>query len=210
MILYTYFRSSASYRVRLGLAMKGLAAELRPVNLRDGEQRAADYLALNPQGLVPALVLENGTVLSQSLAILEYLEEAHPAAPRLLPVAPEARARVRAIAQYIGCEMQPLNNLRTLRYVQEISEEAQKDQWLHHWLDEGFRTLEPLLPEAGFVGGSAPGLAECFLIPQAMSALRFHHDLTPYPRLRRIHEATIARPELAPAHPQAQPDFVAG
>lgn len=214
MILYSYFRSSAAYRVRLGLAMKGIVpTETRYVNLRANEQRGADYLDINPQGLVPALVLNDGTVLTQSEAILEYLDEAHPGTPALLPTDPVARAFVRGIAQTIACELQPLQNLRVMNYLEQVLEQgsAARQQWLHHWMSLGMQALETRLAQYGSADvcyGETPGLAECFLLPQLFAARRFGLDLAPYPHLRRIETAMLAREDLHGAHPAQQPDFV--
>ncbi len=208
MILYSYFRSSASYRVRLGFAIKGIEPdEMRYVNLRQGEQSAAAYAAINPQGLVPALAFPDRTVLTQSLPILEYLDEAFPHTRRLLPEEPLARAKIRAITQAIACEIQPLLNLRTLKEMNRIGGEDTKNAWAEHWLGKGLSAIEALVPDADFVHGMAPGLAECFILPQLFSARRFNHDLTPYPNLCRIEAATSAWPGVESAHPEQQADY---
>ena len=211
MQFYSYFRSSASYRVRIALALKGIVpAEMHYVNLRADEQSAPDYAYLNPQALVPVMMLEDGTVLTQSLAIIEYLEETFPHAPALLPPDVLGRARVRALAQSIACDIQPLVNLRVLKRLVAITDEPTKNEWLHHWLDTGFTALEKQLAthrETGiFCHGNQPGLADCCLLPQVFSALRFDHDMSPYPTIMRIHTALMALPVLTPAHPAAQPD----
>ena len=184
MKLYDYFRSSAAYRVRIALNFKGLQAERTFVHLRKGNQRAEEYLALNPQGLVPALALDDGRVLRQSLAIVEYLEEAHPQPP-LLPAEPLARARVRAIALAIACDIHPLNNLRILEYLLHTMGVAkeQKDGWYKYWIDVGFEALETQLArdrETGrFCHGDAPTLADVCLVPQLANARRMNVDLSP-------------------------------
>jgi maleylacetoacetate isomerase len=212
MRLYDYFRSSAAYRVRIALNVKGVAPDERTyVHLRMGSQRAQDYLALNPQGLVPALELDDGSVLAQSLAIIEYLDETRPEPP-LLPPDPVARARVRAIALSIACEIHPLNNLRVLNYLigtLGVSRE-QKDGWYRYWIDVGFEALEKTLArDAGtgrFCHGDAPTLADVCLVPQMANARRFEIDLSPYPTLIRIESACNALPAFAQAAPARQPD----
>lgn len=209
--LHGYFRSSAAYRVRIALNLKGLAYDQVPVNLVKGEQRGDDFLARNPQGLVPLLVTDDGTRLTQSLAICEYLEERHPT-PALLPEAPAARARVRALAQLVACEIHPLNNLRVLKYlVHELKvDETAKLAWYRHWVAQGFDALEAMLSrEAGsgdFCHGDTPGLADVCLVPQAFNAERFECDLSPYPRIRRIVDNCRALDAFRQAAPDAQPD----
>ena len=212
MKLYDYFRSSAAYRVRIALNLKGVVPDERTfVHLRMGSQRAQDYLALNPQGLVPALALDDGEVLTQSLAIIEYLDETRPEPP-LLPVAPPARARVRGIALAIACEIHPLNNLRVLNYLIGTLGVAreQKDGWYKYWVDVGFEALEKKLSqerETGvFCHGNAPTLADVCLVPQIANARRFNIDLSPYPTLTRIEAACLALPAFAGAAPERQPD----
>jgi maleylacetoacetate isomerase len=212
MRLYDYFRSSAAYRLRIALNVKGIVPDERTyVHLRIGSQRAQDYLALNPQGLVPALELDDGSVLVQSLAIIEYLDETRPEPP-LLPADPVARARVRAIALSIACEIHPLNNLRVLNYLigtMGVSRE-QKDGWYRYWIDVGFEALEKTLARDGATGrfchGDAPTLADVCLVPQMANARRFEIDLSPYPTLIRIESACNALPAFAQAAPARQPD----
>lgn len=212
MRLYDYFRSSAAYRVRIALNLKGVVPDERTfVHLRMGSQRAQDYLALNPQGLVPALALDDGSVLTQSLAIVEYLEETHPQPP-LLPADAEGRARVRSIALSIACEIHPLNNLRVLNYLVGtlgVSRE-QKDGWYRYWIDVGFEALEKSLardPATGrFCHGDAPTLADVCLVPQMANARRFSIDLAPYPTLVRIETECNALAAFADAAPAKQPD----
>ena len=212
MKLYDYFRSSAAYRVRIALNLKGIKPDERTfVHLRMGNQRAQDYLALNPQGLVPALALDDGHVLTQSLAIVEYLEETHPEPP-LLPQAGAARARVRAIALQIACDIHPLNNLRVLNYLLGtvgVTKE-QKDGWYRYWVDVGFEALEKSLAHDGETGrfchGDRPTLADVCLVPQIANARRFNIDMSPYPTLTRIETACNAIEAFAAAAPARQPD----
>lgn len=211
MKLYSYFRSSAAYRVRIALHLKQLAHETVAVHLlRDGgEQKAAAYRALNPQQLVPALTVDDQT-LTQSLAIIEYLEETHPAVP-LLPADAAGRARVRALAQLIACDIHPLNNLRVLQYLQQQlqADEAAKNAWYVHWIREGFDALETRLqsPHTGrFCHGDNPTLADCCLVPQVYNARRFQVDLTAYPTIVRIDAACAALPAFQAALPENQPD----
>jgi maleylacetoacetate isomerase len=211
MKLYDYFRSSAAYRVRIALNLKGLAPERSFVHLRKGNQRAEEYLALNPQGLVPALALDDGGVLRQSLAIIEYLEETHPQPP-LLPGDPIGRARVRAIALAIACDIHPLNNLRVLEYLLHTLgvSPQQKDGWYKYWIDVGFEALETQLSrerETGrFCHGAAPSLADVCLVPQLANARRMSVDLSPYPTLTRIEAECLALAPFASAAPERQPD----
>jgi maleylacetoacetate isomerase len=212
MRLYDYFRSSAAYRVRIALNLKGVVPDERTfVHLRMGNQRAQDYLALNPQGLVPALALDDGTVLTQSLAIVEFLDETHPQPP-LLPADPEGRARVRSIALAIACEIHPLNNLRVLNYLigtLGVSRD-QKDGWYRYWIDVGFEALETRLSRESDTGrfchADSPTLADICLVPQLANARRFSIDLSPYPTLVRIESECNALPAFASAAPAKQPD----
>ena len=211
MKLYDYFRSSAAYRVRIALNLKGVVPERAFVHLRNNVQRSDDYLALNPQGLVPMLVADDGAVLTQSLAIIEYLDEAHPAPP-LLPATPTERARVRGIALEIACDIHPLNNLRVLQYLKNtlgVSEE-QKDAWYRYWIDVGLEALETRLardPATGrFCHGDAPTLADICLVPQLANARRMNIDVGPYPTLTRIEAAAISLPAFVDAAPAKQPD----
>jgi maleylacetoacetate isomerase len=212
MRLYDYFRSSAAYRVRIALNLKGVVPDERTfVHLRSGNQRAQDYLALNPQGLVPALALDSGDVLTQSLAIIEYLEETYPEPP-LLPAHPVARARARALALAIACEIHPLDNLRVLNYLVGTMgmTREQKDGWYRYWIDVGFEALERALardPATGrFCLGDHPTVADICLVPQLANARRFAIDLAPYPTLTRIEAACHALPAFADAAPSKQPD----
>ena len=211
MKLYDYFRSSAAYRVRIALNLKGVKPQREYVHLRHGVQRSEGYLALNPQGLVPALVLDDGRTLTQSLAILEYLDETHPSPP-LLPAGAEARARVRSIALAIACDIHPVDNLRVLEYLTGtlgVTREA-RDGWYKYWIDMGFEALERRLSADPATGrhchGDAPTLADVCLVPQIANARRADMDLSPYPTLLRIDAACQAIPAFADAAPARQPD----
>ena len=208
MILYDYFRSSAAFRVRIALNLKGLAPERRFVHLRKGEQRAADYLELNPQGFVPTLVIGKRR-LTQSLAIIEYLEEEHPLPP-LLPREPAERAWVRAFALSIACDIHPLNNLRVLKYLGKALDidEPRRDEWYRHWVNEGFVALEAQLAgqPSTYCRGDSPTLADVCLVPQVFNAQRVAVDLAPYPRIRAVHEACMQVSAFSDAQPSNQPD----
>lgn len=212
MKLHGYWRSSAAWRVRIALGLKGLHFESVPVHLlRDGgEQRQPAFLGLNPQGLVPALE-DQGRVLSQSLAIIEYLEETHPAPP-LLPPDPASRARVRSLAQVVACDIHPLNNLRVLEYLRDDlgQDDATRTAWVRHWVTAGLSALETRLAnEAGtgrFCHGDAPGLADCCLVPQLYNARRFECPLDAFPTLLRVEAACTALEAFRNAAPELQPD----
>jgi maleylacetoacetate isomerase len=209
MILYDYFRSSAAYRVRIALNLKGLATERRFIHLRRGEQRAPAYLELNPQGFVPLLVVGDKR-LTQSLAIIEYLEEMHPA-PALLPLTPEDRAWVRAVALAIACDIHPLNNLRILKYLgKELGvEEPKRDEWYRHWIADGFTALETQLEEragGAFCLGNDPTLADICLVPQVANAHRLEVPMDAFPRIRAINDACLALPAFDQARPENNPD----
>jgi maleylpyruvate isomerase len=209
MILFDYFRSSAAFRVRIALNLKGLAAERRFVHLRKGEQRAPGYLEKNPQGFVPTLVV-GPLHLTQSLAIIEYLDEKFPLPP-LLPPGAEDRAFVRAIALAIACDIHPLNNLRVLQYLyrQLGVEEPARDEWYRHWIHEGFEAIESQLAARAsgpYCFGDTPTLADVCLVPQVANAHRLSVDLTPYPRIRAVDAACLALPAFADAQPSRQPD----
>ena len=212
MKLYDYFRSSAAYRVRIALNLKGVTPEREFVHLRKGAQRGDDYLAVNPQGLVPALVTDDGTVLTQSLAIVEYLDETVPSPP-LLPRDPLERARVRSLAQAVACDIHPIDNLRVLRYLLQTVgvEEAQKDAWYKYWIDVGLEALEIAVsrdPRTGrFCHGDSPTLADICLVPQLANARRVDMDLSPYPTLTRIDAECKKVKAFADAAPPLQPDF---
>ena len=208
MVLHGYWRSGASYRVRLALNLKGLAYDQAPHDLRQGEQKAADYLALNPQGMVPALEAD-GRVLIQSPAILEWLEETH-REPPLLPGDAGDRAIVRAMAALIACDIHPLNNLRILGSLRRDfgADQATVDAWAARWIVPGFDALETLVERhgAGWSFGAAPTLADCCLIPQLYSARRFNIDPASWPALLAVEERALAHPAFAAAHPDRQPD----
>lgn len=210
MKLYTYFRSSAAYRVRIALNLKGVAFEAMPVDLRPGAHRRPEYLAMNPQGLIPALE-DGGTVIGQSLAIIEYLEETHPQ-PALLPRAPADRAQVRSMALVIACDMHPLNNLRVLNYLRSPlgHDEAAVDTWYRHWIAEGFRALEEQVSRTSGDGrhmfGSEVTLADVCLVPQMFNAHRFKCNVEPFPRLRAICAHLESLPAFSLAAPGTQAD----
>ena len=212
--LYTYFRSSAAYRVRIALHFKGLPFESVPVNLLQGggDQHSAQYRKVNPAELIPTLI-DHEHVLCQSMAIMEYLDEVHPE-PALLPRNPVDRARVRALAQTVACESHPRNNLRVLLYLEhDLKVDAlAKAHWYRHWITLGFYALESLLdnhPGTGiFCHGDTPGLADCCLIPQIANSRRFDTPLQAFPTLRRIEQACLALPAFQRAAPQLQPDAV--
>ncbi|KAF0224829.1 MAG: hypothetical protein FD176_1011 [Rhodospirillaceae bacterium] len=210
--LYTYFRSSAAYRVRIALNLKRIDYQAVPVHLvkGGGEQKSADYLALNPQGLVPVLDVD-GQVLTQSLAIMEYLDETHPD-PALLPADALGRARVRAIAQAIACDIHPINNLRVLRYLGGTLglDQAAKDTWYRHWVETGLQAVEAMLAgdrrTGTFCHGDQPGLADCCLVPQVFNAKRFNCDLSAVRTIMGICQRAEALPAFAQAAPGEQPD----
>jgi maleylacetoacetate isomerase len=207
MKLYSHWRATAPYRVRIGLALKGLAYDYVPVDLARNDQHQADYRAVNPQRLTPALEVAPGEVLTQSLAILEWLDETHPEPP-LLPKAPLDRARVRAMAAIVACDVHPLNNLRVLRALKAMDvAEPRVARWAERWIVDGFAALEPMVARygAGFAFGDAPTLADCLLIPQVYSAGRFKVDLTPYPAIRAVSERAAEHPAFLAAHPDRQP-----
>lgn len=214
MKLYSYFRSSASYRVRIALNLKALPYRVVPVHLlrEGGQQFTPAYRELSADALVPVLQLEDEqTALTQSMAIIEYLEEVHPA-PALLPVDPVDRAWLRSIALSIACDIHPINNLRVLRYlVGEMKlSEADKDRWYKHWVEQGLGNLEKVLASDGRVGsfcyGDTPGFADCFLVPQVANAQRMHCDLSHMPTIVRINAACLELEAFASASPARQPD----
>lgn len=206
MELFTYYRSTSSYRVRIALALKGLDYQALPVNLLKGEQRGAQYLALNPQGRVPALRTDGGELLVQSPAIIEYLEEVYPQ-PALLPASAEARAKVRGVAAIIGCDIHPLHNVSVLNQLRQLGhDDAQVNPWIAHWIGQGLAAVEQLIGDRGFCFGDEPGLADVYLIPQLYAAERFNVDLSGYPRIARVAALAQAHPAFAKAHPSCQPD----
>jgi maleylpyruvate isomerase len=209
MILHNYWRSGTSYRTRIALNLKGVRYEQRAVDLRAGVQNEAAYRALNPQMLVPTLETDDGALLTQSPAILEWLEERYPEPP-LLPQDTDERATVRAMAALIGCDVHPLNNLRVLSQLRTEfgADSAAVKQWTARWIGDGFAALETLIERHGgrFAYGDTPTLIECYLVPQLYSAERFDVDVSPYPRLLAAANAARALPEVEAAHPDRQPD----
>jgi maleylpyruvate isomerase len=209
MILYGYALSSASYRVRIALALKSLHVSTVLLDLRAGEQRLEEFLQINCQGLVPALALDEGAVLTQSVAIIEYLDEIYPHPP-LLPQSPLARARVRAISQAVTCDIHPLNNLRVLQYLENElrQDKATRDAWYRHWVQLGFDALERWLVRDAATGrfchGDAPTLADVCLVPQVANARRLAMDLKPYPRIVEIDAACRALAPFQAASPERQ------
>lgn len=210
MKLFTYFRSSAAYRVRIALNLKGLKPEQVFIHLQKNEQRTPEYLQHNPQGLVP-LLLDNGQTISQSLAIIEYLDETHPD-PALMPNTPLARARVRSLAQLIACDIHPLNNSRVLHYLTHTLKvaEEEKNHWYRHWVKSGLDALETRLARESDTGrfchGDQPSMADCCLVPQLFNARRFNVDLTSCSTLTRIETECLKLPAFADAAPDKQPD----
>ena len=208
MILYDYFRSSAAYRVRIALNLKGVAYERREVHLVKGEQRSAEHIARNPQGFVPALDIGNGRMLTQSLAIIEWLDATHPE-PRLLPADPLARADAMARALLIAADIHPVNNLRILKRLETQfgADEAAKAEWYRHWIAEGFAALEALAGDGPFLGGDAPDVSDVLLVPQMYNARRFELPLDAYPKLVAADAAASALEPFAAAHPdRAKPE----
>lgn len=210
-VLHNYFRSSTSYRVRIALAMKGIAYRYEAHHLRHGEQRAPAYLALNPQGLVPALVWSDGTMIAQSLAIIEFLDEAVPQPP-LLPADAKGRARVRMLSQMIACEIHPVNNLRILNALRSrfSADDEQIADWFRHWVKETFEPLETILSKdmqtGSFCHGETPGMADICLVAQVANNGRFDVDMTPYPIIQAIHDRCMKLPAFTIAAPARQPD----
>jgi maleylacetoacetate isomerase len=211
MTLYDTFRASAAYRVRIALNLKGVTADRVFVRLRQNAQRSDEYLALNPQGLVPSLITDDGDVLTQSLAIIEWLDETHPSPP-LLPAEPAARARVRALALAVACEIHPLNNTPVLNYLTGTlgATDAQKDGWYRYWCDVGLEAIETRLVRESATGrychGDTPTLADVCLVPQLANARRFAVDVDAFPTLQRIDAACAELPAFAAAVPARQPD----
>ncbi len=206
--LYSYYRSGTSYRVRMALNFKNVRYIQKPVNLKAGEQHGEVYRTLNPQGLLPALETPDG-LLTQSPAILEWIEETHPA-PALLPAGAHERAKVRTVAAIIGCDTHPIQNLRILKYLKNElgQDQAAVDAWSQHWIVEGFNAVERLIQQAKgpFAFDETPTLADIYILPQIYNAHRFGLDLKPYPRIRDIEAACEDLPAFRQAHPSRQPD----
>ncbi len=207
-ILHSAWRATAPYRVRIGLALKRVTYDYVAVDLIRGDQRSPEFRALNPQGLTPALDIGDGRVLTQSLAILEWLEEAYPEPP-ILPASPLDRQRVRTIANVIACDIHPLNNTRVGRRLSGMGiDRAGILAWTQGWICEGFDALEPIIAADGgaFALGDAPTIADCCLIPQVYSAARYEVDMSPWPAIRAVNERALSHPAFMAAHPDRQPD----
>ena len=210
MQLYSFFRSGTSHRLRIALNLKGLATEYVAVDLRTEAHQSAEYKALNPQGLVPTLV-KDGKVMTQSPAIIEWLEETHPT-PALLPTSPDDRAHVRALAAMVACDIHPINNRRILEYLRHTlkTDEAAINTWCGHWITQGFDAYEALLAadpkRAGFSFGDRPGLADVYLVPQVESARRFKLDMARWPLITAVDAACMALEAFQKAAPALQPD----
>ncbi|MCG6121105.1 MAG: maleylacetoacetate isomerase [Microvirga sp.] len=206
MRLYGYFRSSAAYRVRIALALKGIACEQSYVNLLKGEQRNSAYRALNPQGRVPLLDTD-GIAIAQSPAILEYLEETRPEPP-LLPGDAKNRAMIRAVCAVIGCDIHPLNNASVLKYltVPIGAPEEARNAWYAHWIVEGFTAVEAMIAPSPFAFGRTPTMADLYIVPQVYNADRFDVSLDAFPKIRAVAAACAAHPAFVTAAPENQPD----
>ena len=208
MILYDYFRSSAAYRVRIALNLKNVPHERREVHLVKGEQRSAEHVARNPQGFVPALDIGNGRILTQSLAIIEWLDATYPE-PRLIPADPLGRADAMARALLIAADIHPVNNLRILKRLETQfgADEAAKAEWYRHWIAEGFAALEAMAGDGPYLGGAAPDVSDVLLVPQMFNARRFDLPLDAYPKLIAADAAASALAAFAAAHPdRAKPE----
>jgi maleylpyruvate isomerase len=207
--LYSYFRSSAAYRVRIALNLKAVSYEMIPIHLQKdgGQHRSAEYRAINPLGRVPTLMLADGSLLTQSLAIIEYLNEAYPQPP-LLPADPVERARVRAISQIIACDIHPLNNLGTLQYLKRAlgQEQAAIDTWYHHWVLRGFEAIEAMIKPGPYSFGAQVSLADICLVPQVYNARRLKVPLDAFPKIVAVDAACLALPAFDKARPENQPD----
>ncbi len=209
LVLHSAWRSSAAYRVRIGLNLKGLAYDIAPVNLVANQHQAPAFTTLNPQKLLPALEVD-GEVLTQSLSILEWLDETAPQ-PALLPADPFDRAVVRTMAQIVASDIHPVNNLRILRALTDLGvDEPGREAWIARWITDGFTALEALIVQhgKGYAFGDAPGLADCCLVPQVYNAERFKTDLTPFPAIREVAARCAQHPAFAAAHPNQQPDAI--
>jgi maleylacetoacetate isomerase len=211
--LYSYWRSSAAYRARIALNLKGLPYELVTVNLAGkggGDQHLPEFRTVNPQELIPVLV-DGERVIRQSMAIVEYLEETYPG-PRLLPVTARERARARGLAQLVACDIHPLNNLRVMQYLEREfnTPQVERERWVRHWIGTGFTALEELLagnPSTGdYCEGDTPSIADICLVPQTYNALRFGVELAPFPTIRRIYDLCLTQAAFDRARPEIQPD----
>ena len=209
MNLYTYFRSSAAYRVRIALNLKGLQYDMVPIHLTKdgGQQRKPEFQKVNPQMRVPALELSSGSVLTQSLAIIEYLDDIEPEPP-FLPADALERANVRALAQVVACDIHPLNNLITLQYLKRglKQEQTEIDVWYHHWVTEGFKALEQMLKPGPFAYGAHVTLADICLVPQVFNARRLKVPLAAFPKIVAVEQACLKQPAFDKARPENQPD----
>jgi len=209
--LYSYWRSSAAYRVRVALNLKGIDYEIVPVHLPGDEQHSEEFRAVNPQGVVPVLV-DRSRVIRQSMAIIEYLEEAYEGARKLLPATARERARVRGLAHIIAADIHPLNNLRVMQYLEREfnTPQVERERWTQHWIREGFTAFENLLadnPSTGeYCEGDEPTMADICLVPQVYNARRWSVDMTPFPLIQRISEACMKLDEFERAKPENQPD----
>jgi maleylacetoacetate isomerase len=207
--LYGYFRSSAAYRVRIALNLKNIAYEAVPIHLRKdgGQQRKAEFAAINPLMRVPVLALPGGEVLTQSLAIIDYLDDIHPEPP-LLPADPLARAHVRAVAQIVACDIHPLNNLLVLQYLKNSlkHEQADIDVWYRHWVSEGFKAIEATIKSGPYAFGAQVTLADICLVPQVYNARRLKVPLDPFPKIVTVESACLRLPAFDKARPENQPD----
>ena len=209
MKLYSYFRSSAAYRVRIALNLKGMPYEMVSIHLTKdgGQQRKPEFVALNPQMRVPALVLDTGDVLTQSIAIIEYLDDVQPEPP-LLPADSLARAKVRAIAQIVACDIHPLNNLIALQYLKRTlkHEQPEIDAWYHHWVIEGFKAIEAMIAPAPYACGAHVTLADLCLVPQVFNARRLKVPLDAFPKIVAADAACLKLAAFDKARPENQPD----
>ena len=209
MKLYTYFRSSAAYRVRIALNLKGLQYDMVPIHLTKdgGQQRKPEFQKVNPQMRVPALELSSGDVLTQSLAIIEYLDDIEPEPP-FLPADALERANVRALAQVVACDIHPLNNLVTLQYLKRSlkQEQTEIDVWYHHWVTEGFKALEQMLRPGPYAYGAHVSLADICLVPQVFNARRLKVPLDAFPKIVSVEQACLKLPAFDKARPENQPD----
>lgn len=207
MKLYTYSRSSAAYRVRIALNLKGIDYIAQSINLLEAQHKSEQYKASNPQGLIPALELNDGNVISQSTAILEWLEETHPTPP-LLPADPLARSQVRSLANHVACDIHPLNNLSVLGYLKESlgADQQQLDLWYSQWVNRGFQSIETVVRQGKgeYCFGEKPGLADCYLIPQVFNALRFKVSMNAYPAILSIYHHCNTLEAFHRAHPDQQ------